>query len=98
MTLTVLSSSGIWVEDAAKSFPDAHIAGFDISDVQFPEKPRHQLFAQNALEPFPAEHLDKYDYVHQRMVTWALTKTQWPLELRNLMTTLSEFPLTYALA
>ncbi|KAL2788794.1 hypothetical protein BJX66DRAFT_352516 [Aspergillus keveii] len=62
--------------------------GFDISAAQFlpaPETHGLSLSVHDILRPFPAEHRERYDLVHLRMLVSALKVEEYEVAVRNLV-------------
>lgn len=90
--------------DAANTLHNRHprqklsLHGFDISPAQFPfsslKAPRHEikLSVQDILQPFPKEHLGRYDLVHVRLLVGAMKEVDYPRAVRNLYDLLSMLP------
>ncbi|RHZ53460.1 hypothetical protein CDV55_103603 [Aspergillus turcosus] len=90
------TGTGIWLMDAANTLHNHHprhnlsLHGFDISPAQFPfsslKAPRHEikLSVQDILQPFPKEHLGRYDLVHVRLLVGAMKEVDYPAAVRNL--------------
>lgn len=92
----------IWLRDAATVLsmwnrnPSSpyYLHGSDISSAQFQPIPAQanaeiQLSLQNCLEPFPAEHHGRYDFVHVRLLVGALRKGEYELAIKNVFDILS---------
>ncbi|KAJ5460839.1 Methyltransferase type 12 [Penicillium daleae] len=88
------TGTGIWLEDFAQKHPNPSsldLHGFDISPAQFPtgheivvpEKTRIALSVHDALQPYPAEHLGRYDLVHIRLLTAGLKQGDYTVVLKN---------------
>lgn len=85
--LDVGCGTGRWGREMAQSFPQATIVGFDLvspletSKTPFPANCR---FVQgNVLEGLPFTDRS-FDFVHQRLLVFALPAIQWPGEVREL--------------
>lgn len=66
--------------------------GFDISPAQFPAEAGDDSICfsvQDLLQPFPAEHLNRYDVVHVRLVLGAIPEASYSLAVANLLAILS---------
>jgi len=71
-----------------------YLRGFDISSAQFQPVPTQDnaeiyLSLQNCLDPFPAEHQGRYDFVHVRLLIGALRKVEYELAIKNIFDILS---------
>ncbi|KAL1998550.1 hypothetical protein VTN02DRAFT_5977 [Thermoascus thermophilus] len=81
----IATGTGIWLKDVS-TILDAiptdrprYYHGFDISADQFPSADGRgdlHFSVQDAMKPFPAEHLNRYDLVHVRLLIGAL-KDEW---------------------
>jgi len=74
-----------------KIYLHTELVGCDISDAQYPvpRPPGIRLFLQDALTPFPPEHLAYYDFVQQRFLVAAISEAQWKANVANLATLIS---------
>ncbi|CEO61059.1 hypothetical protein PMG11_05436 [Penicillium brasilianum] len=88
------TGTGIWLEDLATKFPNPsslELHGFDISPAQFPTaheiigpgKTRIPLSVHDALQPYPPEHIGRYDLVHIRLLTAGLKQGDYAVVLKN---------------
>ncbi|KAI8089394.1 S-adenosyl-L-methionine-dependent methyltransferase [Halteromyces radiatus] len=82
--LDVGCGPGTWVFEMAEDYPHTQFHGIDIAPV-FPEgiKPPNVTFALgNVAErlPFPDDH---FDYIHQRILIFGLTRPQWDLAIQE---------------
>jgi 2-polyprenyl-3-methyl-5-hydroxy-6-metoxy-1,4-benzoquinol methylase len=66
------TGTGIWAHDLSRQYPDAEIYGLDISSQQYPAEgflPKNvHLDFLDILKEIPAEHVEKYDVVHARLL------------------------------
>jgi hypothetical protein len=89
------AGTAIWTEDflaggaagaVTKPADDVVVDCADLNIQYFPSKKHPKmgdLFAHDALQPFPADQQGKYDLVSQRLLAPALTLEQWPVALKN---------------
>jgi SAM-dependent methyltransferase len=87
------TGTGAWLLELATRLPlTSQLDGFDIDTEKYPtrqELPDNvSLEFGNALEPFPEKHCGSYDFVHVRLMMYALKKDQWEAVARNLKTLL----------
>lgn len=98
------SHDRIWLEDLATKFPNPSslvLHGFDISPAQFPTaheiigpgKTRIPLSVHDALQPYPPEHIGRYDLVHIRLLTAGLKQGDYAVVLKNARELLSMYSL-----
>ncbi|KAM4065786.1 methyltransferase [Hirsutella rhossiliensis] len=78
----VATGTGLWLRDLAmKLSPDAQLDGYDLDTAKFLEPsqlpPNVKLMQGNALEPFPPEKHESYDFVHIRFMLYGLKAHQW---------------------
>lgn len=83
------TGTAVWLIDIGSQLPPtSHLAGFDITEDTFPpadKRPENlTLHKHNAVEPFPEEHLGKYDLVHARALMYGLKKDEWVVVARNM--------------
>ncbi|WP_236038860.1 class I SAM-dependent methyltransferase [Ktedonobacter robiniae] len=87
--LDIGCATGRWCQEMAATYPYANIVGFDqVSPLALPRSlafPENCRFVQgNVLEEFPfAPH--SFDYVHQRLLVFALPVERWLSEARELV-------------
>ncbi|KAF1359019.1 S-adenosyl-L-methionine-dependent methyltransferase [Lizonia empirigonia] len=66
------TGTGIWTHDLSRQYPHTEIHGFDISSEQYPAQgflPNNvRLGFLDILKEIPAEHVEKYDIVHARLL------------------------------
>ncbi|KAI9372871.1 hypothetical protein BJX61DRAFT_533632 [Aspergillus egyptiacus] len=91
------TGTGIWLWDAQTvldkidSTCERHFHGFDISAAQFPPtRPgeRIKFSVHDLFKPFPAEHLNRYDLVHIRLLVTAFAESEFQKAVANLLTIL----------
>ena len=87
------AGTGIWLLDVAKSLPPTcQLTGFDISSSAFPPTqtlpPNVSFQIQDMLLPFPASEIGSYDVVAARFLSVAMTRAEWALAIKNVMTLL----------
>ncbi|KAI8974693.1 S-adenosyl-L-methionine-dependent methyltransferase [Pilobolus umbonatus] len=73
-----------WTFDMAESYPNSQFTGIDVSFV-FPEAirpPNVDFHICNVSKEIPFAD-DSFDYFHQRLLVFALTKEQWQNALKN---------------
>lgn len=105
IALTELTRFRIWLRDVASILvsqkPDPsrpyYLHGFDISGAQFQSIPTERnteihMSEQDCLKPFPAEHHDRYDFVHMRFLAGALKTEEFGAAVKNLFDLLSMSP------
>jgi ubiquinone/menaquinone biosynthesis C-methylase UbiE len=87
--LDVGSGTGRWAYEMAALFPETRIVGTDLvhpkPDASGPLPPPNYTFAQgNVLEglPFPD---DSFDFVHMRLLLFAISADKWPTVARELL-------------
>jgi hypothetical protein len=69
--------------------------GFDISDAQFPaDRGSFEYSVQDCLKPFPAEHHNRYDLVHVRLLVSGLKEVDYKKVVANLVPLLSKYEIT----
>ncbi|KAE8139829.1 hypothetical protein BDV38DRAFT_291111 [Aspergillus pseudotamarii] len=86
------TGTGIWLRRLSKwinSVPEAppcHLHGFDISSDQFPaEQGTIDFTIHDVTQPFPNEHLGRYDIVHIRLFVLALREPDLLKALENMI-------------
>ncbi|KAE8320486.1 hypothetical protein BDV39DRAFT_211622 [Aspergillus sergii] len=86
------TGTGIWMKRLSswiKSLPEAppcHLHGFDISSDLFPaEKESFGFTIHDITQPFPREHLGRYDIVHIRLLCLALREPDLAKALKNVV-------------
>ncbi|EEP76405.1 predicted protein [Uncinocarpus reesii 1704] len=87
--LRVLDSGcadGNWLLDFASQHPQRQFSlhGVDIGSQLFRDDPRLDLRKHNITQPLPEEWKNSFDIIHQRLLVWALKKTEWPTAIQNL--------------
>ncbi|KAI8974692.1 S-adenosyl-L-methionine-dependent methyltransferase [Pilobolus umbonatus] len=85
--ITVLDSGcgpAVWTKEMAETYPNSTFHGIDISFLNTEEENRPNLTLQicNAAKDVPFED-DSFDYIHQRLLVFALTKDLWEGALKN---------------
>ncbi|RAQ97784.1 class I SAM-dependent methyltransferase [Thermogemmatispora tikiterensis] len=84
--LDVGCGTGRWLAEMAQLFPEAHLIGFDLNlPPASPSFPPNCTFRQgNLLDglPFAA---GSFDFVHQRLLVFALPADRWPLVIQDLV-------------
>ena len=82
-----------WTFEVASTLPNAHVDGFDISFDQLPsleELPNNISFKKlDALGEIPSEFRERYDIVHCRMMSLAISSGDPTPLLENLLSMLS---------
>ncbi|KAJ5301051.1 uncharacterized protein N7443_006053 [Penicillium atrosanguineum] len=88
----IATGTGIWLNEVQTTLGDIPVNksryyhGFDISDAQFPFSTEEvQYSIQDALSPFPAQHLNRYDLVHVRLLVGAIQASDFEVIVANLM-------------
>ena len=102
---TLINQSRVWLVGARDFLntkcpsPGRYFHGFDVSPAQFPSSPPIgvEFSVQNILDPFPAEHHNRYDLVYVRMLVAALGKNVYQNVVQNLLTILSKHRLLFPL-
>jgi hypothetical protein len=89
------SSNSCWLIDLSRLFPDAVLHGFDINIPLVPLPENVKLTQHDVLDRFPEELRETYDVVHMRLMSAALTKSQWEVAFRNVLELVSEFIFKY---
>ncbi|KAL4864102.1 hypothetical protein BDV12DRAFT_189209 [Aspergillus spectabilis] len=91
----VATGTGIWLWEAQKLLDSGsndgkrYFHGFDISAAQYPEAPEGiELSIHDVLKPFPAEHHNRYDLVHLRLLITAFGESEIQKAVTNLLTIL----------
>ncbi|MCJ1258534.1 hypothetical protein MMC24_006367 [Lignoscripta atroalba] len=88
---TVLDSGcadGTWLVDTASEFPHGlSLHGVDLSSQLFQSNPGLDLRAHDIREPFPQSWgwSNAFDLVHQRLLIWGVTSTEWSSVVHNLV-------------
>lgn len=93
--LDVGCGTGRWVRDMARDFPQANVVGLDILPPPGPMAggepitsslvPENALYVQgNCLAGLPFASAT-FDFVHQRVMAWAIPRPQWAFVLRELV-------------
>jgi SAM-dependent methyltransferase len=69
----------LWLLDVAKEInPKSTLCGIDIHDRPFPKPPPPNMsFHVNSITALPSEWSERFDIVHQRLLTAALIKSEW---------------------
>ncbi|KAI4211028.1 MAG: hypothetical protein LQ351_006148 [Letrouitia transgressa] len=80
------TGTGLFLRSLAKSYPDAHLDGYDISDAMFPSDcPNVNFTVANLKEPSPVSLHGLYDLIHVRWLTAAMNPEDWELCVQNLI-------------
>ncbi|KAE8307948.1 S-adenosyl-L-methionine-dependent methyltransferase [Aspergillus transmontanensis] len=86
------TGTGIWLKRLSSSIksrpeaPSCHLHGFDISSEQFPTEQENMDFTiHDITQPFPSEHLGRYDIVHVRLFCLALREPDLVKALKNVV-------------
>ncbi len=71
--------TGNWVEDVSEILhPNSIIHGIDINGKMFPTvRPLNTSFAVASVLQLPAAWTNRFDFVHQRFLVWALSTEEW---------------------
>lgn len=90
------SGSGIWLEQVAALLGDIPTSqprsfyGFDLSAAMFPtDHGRIKYSTHDVTNPFPEEHLGRYDLVHVRLLAMAIREEDIVTIVTNLIGLLS---------
>ncbi|KAF7589917.1 hypothetical protein BBP40_003535 [Aspergillus hancockii] len=93
--LRVLDSGcadGTWLREMAAQYPEYTFAlhGVDIASHLFPKNVDLDLRQHDVRQPFPDgwEWKGSFDFVHQRLMVWALKKVEWPQVVHHLQSLL----------
>ncbi len=80
--LDVGCGTGWWAYEMARTFPRAHVIGFDVkSSPRYSAPPVNYTFMQHTvLQPWPIADAS-IDYSHQRMLVGAIPSILWPFVL-----------------
>lgn len=83
------TGTAAWLIDMGSHLPTTTaLAGFDIADDTFPaaeSRPANlSLHMHSATQPFPEEHVGRYDLVHARLLVYGLKKGEWEVVARNM--------------
>ncbi|KAL1986735.1 hypothetical protein VTN96DRAFT_5600 [Rasamsonia emersonii] len=89
----IATGTGIWLKHVselltkeAPSDRSRYYQGFDISPAQFPANAGDIHFSvQDVLEPFPPEHMNRYDLVHVRFLAGAIRQADYKAVVANLV-------------
>ncbi|KAK5991845.1 N-methyltransferase tcpN [Cladobotryum mycophilum] len=87
------TGTAIWLQDLAPLLsPDSRLDGYDYDTTKFPEASELpdnvKLTFADFFKPFPTELLGTYDFVHIRLLMYALKAEQWKAVATNLRTLL----------
>lgn len=92
--------NGIWLKDVARESEAStqvqrYYHGFDISSAQFPtDSGPIQFSVHDITKPFPAEHLNRYDLVHVRLLVVAINESDYQAAIANVQSILSKSIIT----
>ncbi|KAL2844066.1 hypothetical protein BJY01DRAFT_190490 [Aspergillus pseudoustus] len=91
----VATGTGVWLWDAKHVLEQKadqsgrYYHGFDISDAQFPPAAQGiKLSVQDVFQPFPAEFLNRFDFVHVRLMVTAFPESKFQEAVENVLTIL----------
>ncbi|KAH8698994.1 putative LaeA-like methyltransferase [Talaromyces proteolyticus] len=85
----IATGTGAWLRDVSQLLPtkqptqdspQRYYHGFDISSAQFPEKPfqsNMEFSVHDILQPFPQEHVGRYDFVNVRFLLGAIKEADY---------------------
>lgn len=70
---------GSWIEDVSKLLPPhAILHGIDINAKMFPAvRPYNSSFSVASVLDLPSAWNNRFDFVHQRLLVWALSADEW---------------------
>ncbi|KLO06578.1 S-adenosyl-L-methionine-dependent methyltransferase [Schizopora paradoxa] len=76
------TGTAVWLQELARELPEAvELHGVDISPKNFPEemeRPSNMHLHTDSLTSLPAAWSGQFDLVHQRLLNWGVTKSEWP--------------------
>ncbi|KAI5117795.1 hypothetical protein M0805_002182 [Coniferiporia weirii] len=79
------TGTGAWALALAKEVPESvEITGVDISSAFFPEdavRPSNVRFHEASVTQLPEAWSNRFDFIHQRLLFWALTVSSWKVAL-----------------
>ncbi|KDQ15797.1 hypothetical protein BOTBODRAFT_157519 [Botryobasidium botryosum FD-172 SS1] len=83
------TGTGIWLLDLADQVPDGvQLRGIDVQSHLFPPPRSNVKFTTSSVTTLPSEWSSKFQLVHQRLLTLALTASEWPtafLEMKRVL-------------
>lgn len=89
--LDCCTGTGAWLRDArAAARPDATFDACDLTLEQYDKShsSADEIFVQDIVQPFAPERHDKYDLVHQRLLTAGIRRDHWVSAIANVAETL----------
>ena len=82
------TGTGLFLSQLASMYPNATLRGFDISRELYPSResmpPNVSLDMMDVKSPPPLEEQNQYDVVHVRLLTAAMSPTDWSAVASNL--------------
>ena len=80
------SHLGTWLLDFSSQLPPSSILhGVDISTSLFPQfHPPNISFCQGSITKLPSQWTNRFDFVHQRLLTSGLSRTDWTSALEEI--------------
>ena len=86
------TGTGIWLREASQELngrpkKPLKFIGFDISSAQFPDNGIEgvDLVVHDITKPFPVKYREKFDLVHVRFLSYALTASDLETAVRNVI-------------
>ncbi|KAI0787093.1 S-adenosyl-L-methionine-dependent methyltransferase [Irpex lacteus] len=79
LVLDAGTGPGSWIEDVSKLLPPhAILHGIDINAKMFPAvRPYNSSFSVASVLDLPSAWNNRFDFVHQRLLVWALSADEW---------------------
>ncbi|EIW76596.1 S-adenosyl-L-methionine-dependent methyltransferase [Coniophora puteana RWD-64-598 SS2] len=74
-----------WVKDMSHVFPLVKIIGIDMSTNLFPQNSANITFLKHSILSLPRTWTNKFDLVHQSVLFSALTISEWPIALAEIL-------------
>ncbi|EED18135.1 LaeA-like methyltransferase, putative [Talaromyces stipitatus ATCC 10500] len=93
----IATGTGAWLRDVSQLLstipddPQRYYHGFDISSAQFPSTPfqsNMEFSVHDILQPFPQEHMGRYDLVNVRFLLGAIKEADYFTAINNAATLL----------
>jgi SAM-dependent methyltransferase len=82
--LDVGCGTGLWAYELCAEFPDAQVVGLDLVPSRRPWPATYRFVRANLLQGLPFAD-ERFDFVHQRLLIWAVPVRSWQVVVQDLV-------------